>query len=84
MSVELSNQQVFPKFDGEAVISIRFVDGTPQLEFNDGSGWEPYDGGSFTVSKPVFITGHPELDYRMTNIGNSEIKLLGSKNGIPL
>ena len=34
MSVEISNQQVFPKFDGEAVISIKYVDGTPQLEFN--------------------------------------------------
>jgi len=84
MSVEISNQQVFPKFDGEAVLSIKFVDGSPQLEFNTGDGWEPFGEGLYTSSTAVSISGHPELDYRMNNIGNSVIRLLGSKNGIPL
>lgn len=81
MSITLSNNEQFPDFDGEGTLIIKFVDSTPTLEFNDGSGWEPFGGESYTESTFRLIQSTPGIAWRVANIGNSVIKLVAYKSG---
>lgn len=74
MSITLSNNQEFGKDFGTTHVSVRYVDGTPTVQFHDGDDWTDKKDGSFSASDVIELPMVKGIKWRVTNMGNSVVK----------
>lgn len=81
MSITLTNEQVWPEFDGTATLIVKYVDSAPELQFNDGSGFVPFADESYSANTIRKVEDVPGVTWRVANKGNSVITLVAFKDG---